>query len=142
MTDEISDQVREKDHAVLACIRNGQNNTRQIREATTLSNRDVNYALDKLEDIGLIATKTPEGRVTEIVDGQKRNFKAPREARLTDTGAGYLTETDDELTRYQKMSYDEILEQVYDLEQRVTHIEAAFDAFRQQMVSKLDHRGE
>lgn len=137
MTDEISDQVREKDHAVLACVRNGNNNTRQVREATTLSNRDVNYALDKLEDLGLIRTETPEGRVTEIVDGQERNFKAPREAALTDLGQDYLAWTDREQTTHQAMTHDELVERVQELERRADELETAFEMFRRQMLKKL-----
>jgi len=138
MTDEITDHLREKDHAVLTAINRGATDTRQIREATTLSNRDVNYCLDKLDDLGLIETETQDGRVTRVVDGQKRNFKAPRQARLTDRGVTYLTSTDKDQTRYDGMTHDDVVEQVYNLEQRVEELEAAFEAFRQQVLQKLD----
>lgn len=138
MTDHRIDQLREKDHTVLHCIQEGHDDTRKIREQTTLSNRDVNYSLDKLEDIGLIETDTPDGRVTKVVDGQKRNFKAPRQARLTDTGSQYLTTIDREQTQYQEMSHEDLVERVRGLEQQVADLENAFDAFRQQVLKKLE----
>lgn len=138
MTNHDTVQLREKDHAVLTAISEGATDTRQIREATTLSNRDVNYCLDKLDDHGLIETETPDGRVTRVVDGQKRNFKAPRQARLTDTGIEYLAAIDREQTQYQDMTHDELVEQVRELEQRIDKLDAAFEAFRQQMLRKLE----
>lgn len=138
MSQDIFDQIREKDHAVLTCIRDKEDDTREIREATTLSNRDINYALNKLEGLGLIETKTPEGRVNEIVDGQKRDFKAPRRARLTDAGIEYLTTADREQTRYQEMTHDELVERVRELDQRVASVESAFEVFRQQVLRKLE----
>lgn len=137
MTDDTFDQIREKDHAVLQCIQDGRNNTRTIREATTLSNRDVNYSLDKLEDLDLIETETPNGRVTLTVDGQKRNFKAPRQTRLTETGFEYLASRSNEQTRFQGMTYDELVNTVQDLEKRIDEIEDSFEAFRKQVVGKL-----
>lgn len=138
MTDDVSDQIREKDHAVLTCIRKGRDNTRLIREVTTLSNRDVNYSLDKLEDLGLIETETPNSRVTAIVNGQKRNFKAPREAVLTDRGRDYFTRNNHEPTKHQEMTDEELVERVQKLEQEIDAIQNAFKTFRYQVIRELD----
>lgn len=138
MTDDCFDQIREKDHVVLQCIRDGYDTTRAIRDETTLSNRDVNYAFDKLEDLGLIETVTPDHRVTAVVDGQKRNFKAPREAALTSRGQDYFAWTDRDRTKYRTMTHDDLVERVRALEQRIEEIQDTFEAFRQQVLKKLE----
>jgi len=138
MTDDTFNQVRDQDHAVLECIHDGQDDTRQIREATTLANHTVNHALDRLEDRGLIETHTPDGRVTQIIDGQKRNFKAPRQAQLTDHGREYLAQTDRDQTKYRGMTHDEVVERVQDLEQEIESLQNAFETFRQQVLKKLE----
>lgn len=139
MTDDIDgDPIPDRDHTVLQCIHEGKNNTRQIREATTISNHNVNHALDRLEDRDFITTHTPDGRVTEVVDGQKRNFKAPRHAEITDRGQDFLTQTDREHPMHRDMTHEELVEQVHDLNHRVEELEAAFEAFRQQVLRKLE----
>lgn len=137
MTDAF-EKVREKDHSVLACIREGHNTTRKIRETTTLSNREVNHCFDKLEGFGLIETQTPDGRVTEVIDGQTRNFKAPRQAWLTEQGAAYFEWFTREQTRYRNMTHDELVERVRELEREVEALHNAFEAFRQQVARELD----
>lgn len=138
MNREEFDQLREKDHTVLHCIENGENDTRKIRESTTLSNRDVNYALDKLEELGLIETQTPDGRVTEVVDGQKRNFKAPRQAFLNDLGQEHLDRTDLERIKYQDISREELIARVHELEQEVEALQDSFEVFRRQVLQKFE----
>jgi hypothetical protein len=138
MSENVFARIREKDHAVLQCLREGRNTTRTIREATTLSNRDVNHCFDKLEDLGLVETHTPDGRVTEVIDGQKRNFKAPRRAALTEAGARYFQWASREQTRYRDMTHEELVEQVRALEHDVEALQQAFEAFRQQVVEELE----
>lgn len=139
MTDDTEfDPVSDRDYTVLQCIHDGKDDTRQIREATTIANHNVNHALDRLEERDLIITYTPDGRVTEVIDGQKRNFKAPRHATLTEQGQAYLGQADHDLTPYRGMTHDELVEQVRELDQRVEDLEAAFEAFRQQVLQKLD----
>ena len=48
------ENIREKDHAVLNCIRDGQNDVQLITEATMLNNSEVNYCFRKLSGMGLI----------------------------------------------------------------------------------------
>lgn len=138
MTDETQDQLREKDRTVLTSIHEGHTDTRQVREATTLSNRDVNYALDKLENVGLIETETPDGRVTQVVDGQKRNFKAPRKAVITESGVGCLQALHVERSKFEDMSHRELVECVRELEREMGRMEDSLDAFRRQVLNKLD----
>lgn len=138
MTDTIHDQVREKDHAVLRCIRDGHDTTRAIRDATTLSNREVHYSLDKLQELELIETETPDGRVTEVIDGRERTFDAPRQAALTDQGVTYVTHTGQEHTRYHERSHRELVERVYELEEEVEALRSSLETFRQQVSDRLD----
>lgn len=137
MIQDVYDQIREKDHAVLTCIRDDQGDTRKIRETTTLSNRDVNYSLNKLEDLDLIKTKTPEGRVTQVVNGQKRNFKAPRKAALTELGRDYFATTQNRHSPYHDLTHEELVERVQSLEEQVRALEERLEAMRKQVWNKL-----
>lgn len=138
MTERISNQLREKDLAVLNAIERGATDTRQIREETTLSNRDVNYCLDKLEDLDLVETETPDGRVTAFVDGQKRNFKAPRQATLTARAEDFIQGIEDDPTRYRDMSHRDLVERVNELEQEIDAVKDSLTLFRQQVLQKLE----
>lgn len=137
MTNKPFDQVRDKDYTVIECISEGHDTTRTIREQTTFSNRDVNYSLDKLEDLGLIETETPDGRVTEVVDGQKRKFKAPRKAELTDSGEEYFARNDGDQDLFRDLSHDELVIRVRKLEVELEDVQNRMEAFRQQVLEKL-----
>jgi predicted transcriptional regulator len=60
---------RDKDHAVLHQIQIGNTDVQQITSATTLSNREVNYCFEKLEELGLIEVEKLDGMVEHIIDG-------------------------------------------------------------------------
>lgn len=132
--------LREKDLTVLQCIQEDHADTRRIREATTLSNRDVHYCFDKLEDRDLIKTYTPEGRTTEIVEGQKRNFKQPRQANLTELGLSYLHQNEHEQTAYREMSQNELIERVHRLEEEISDFQEQFQSMRKQVLKRLQDR--
>lgn len=137
MTSSQFNQLSEKDRTVLACLQDGAETTTDIRTETTLSNRQVNYCLDKLETQGLIETWTPDGRVTQVIDGQKRNHKAPRHAELTDKGEDCPHAMTAEESPYQDLSHDELVERVRDLERQVDDLEQALETFRQQVWRRL-----
>lgn len=138
MTDEqVFENVRDKDHTVLTCIQNGEDDVQRIKAATTLTQRDVNYAFEKLEDLGLIDVHRPDGQVERIIDGQKRVFDAPKEATLTQTGIQYL-HTQNHRTRYEDLSKEELIERIHDLEDRIAQLEDGFEAFRQQVLHRLE----
>lgn len=138
MTDKPFDQVRDKDHTIIECIHQGHDTTRTIREQTIFSNRDVNYSFDKLEDLGLIETEAPDCRVTEVVDGQKRNFKAPRQAELTRSGKEYLSRIEDGQNLYRDLSHEELVTRVRGLEDELEAVQDQMEVFRQQVLEKLD----
>lgn len=139
MTDEqVFENVREKDHTVLTCIQNGEDDVQKIKAATTLTKRDVNYAFEKLEDLELIDIHRPDGRVERIIDGQKRVFDAPKEATLTKTGIQYLHTMNQDRGKYEDLSRDELIEKIHNLEYRVDQLENGFEAFRQQVLQRLE----
>lgn len=137
MTDDITDSLRDKDDTVLHCIQDGQRDVQQITETTTLSNSEVNYSFDKLEDFGLIAVEKPDGMVDRVVNGQRQVFEAPKQASLTDRGRSYLASTVPG-KRYQDMSREELVKRVHEIEEDVSDLEEAFEAFRKQVRQKLD----
>lgn len=128
--------LRDKDYAVLECIRDGDNDIQQIKAATTLTKREVNYAFEKLEDQDFIEISRPDGQVERIIDGQKRVFDAPKEGTLTEKAVQYLQSTE-KRTRYEDLSREELVERVHDLEDRVDRLENGFESFRQQVLQKL-----
>jgi hypothetical protein len=132
--------LRDKDRAVLECIRDGDNDVQQIKAATTLSKREINYAFEKLEDLGFIKVTRSDGQVERVIDGQKRVFDAPKAATLTDDAFQYLQATDQDSNRYQDLSRDELVDKIHDLEDRVDRLESGFESFRKQVLDKLDSR--
>lgn len=130
--------LRDKDRAVLECIRDGDNDVQQIKAATTLSKREINYAFEKLEELDFIEVTRPDGQVERIIDGQKRVFDAPKEATLTDDAVQYLQATNQDSNRYHDLSRDELVAKIHDLEDRVDRLESGFESFRQQVLQKVD----
>jgi len=130
--------LRDKDRAVLTCIRDGDNDVQQIKATTTLSKREINYAFEKLEDLDFIEVSRPDGQVERIIDGQKRVFDAPKEATLTDDAVQYLQATDRNGDRYHDLSRDELVAKIHDLEDRIDRLENGFESFRHQVLQKID----
>lgn len=137
MTDAADATLREKDRVVLRCISEGATDTTAIREKTTLSNRDVHYCFDKLEEGGLIETHTPDGRVTRVINGQKQNFRAPRQAQLTKRGKQHLSKSDQPETVLYDMDREEMIERIRELEGEVSDLWEALDTFRKQVRREL-----
>jgi regulator of replication initiation timing len=135
------EQVREIDHVVLACIRQGKD-LQQINADTVYENREVNYCFTKLEDLGLIDTHTPDGTVERVVDGETRVFQAPKQAHLTNTGAQYFAWTDrqDTIDAYRNMDHSTLARRVYELEERLDELETTFEAFQKQVREKLTEK--
>jgi len=129
--------LRDKDGAVIACIRDGDNDVQQIKATTTLSKREVNYSFEKLEELDFIEISRPDGQVERIIDGQKRVFDAPKEATLTEQAIQYLQSTNQDSTKYQDLSREELVHKIHDLEDRVNRLERGFESFRQQVLQKV-----
>jgi DNA-binding transcriptional ArsR family regulator len=139
MTDEqVFENVRDKDHTVLTCIQKGEDDVQKVKAATRLEKREVNYAFEKLEDLGLIDVHRPDGRIERVIDGQKRVFDAPKEATLTETAIKYLHTSNRQVEQYEDLSKEELIKKSHDLENRVTQLENGFEAFRQQVLQRLE----
>lgn len=139
MTDDALAELREKDRAVLACIADGKDDVQQITATTTLENHEVNYCFTKLADLGLLEVDMPEGYVERYVDGQRRVFRAPKNASLTDHGVEYLNrcEATVEDSAYRDLDRIELVEAVHELEQEVGELRQEFTLFKQQVQRTL-----
>ena len=127
--------LRDKDQTVLQQIHSGANDTQQITEATTLSNREVNYCLTKLEDQGLIQVHKPEGMIERTIDGQKRVFEHPKQAQLTNKGQEHLSENPPQ--NYEDLSHKELVQKVRTLEQEIEQLKKSLKTFREQVQKRL-----
>jgi hypothetical protein len=86
-------RVREIDHAVLTCIRDGDDTTRQINQRTSdqLSKHQINYSFQKLKNHDLIVVTQRDGYTTSILDsGETRTHRKSKQASLTPTGRDYF----------------------------------------------------
>jgi predicted transcriptional regulator len=138
MTNKVSEKLRDKDHAVLQYIGQGEDDVQKITSITTLENHHVAYCFEKLEELGLIEVEKPDRMVERIVDGQKRVFQHPKQARLTDKARKHLKESETtEETDYSDMSHKELVETVYELENRVDQLEQKLGMFQKQVQQKL-----
>lgn len=134
---EIRNRLRAKDEAVLRAIKDGNNDIQQVTEATTLENHEANYCFTKLEKLGLIHIEKQDGYTTRIINGQKRTFKAPKQAHLTEIGRT-LDLNEEDLDQYQNLNHSELVERVYLLESEIEELERSFEVFRRQVLHRLE----
>lgn len=127
--------LREKDLAVLHAIHDGAEDISEIREATTLTNREINYSLTEksLEQQDLVEIKRTEGR-QQTPDG--KTIWKPKQVQLTDQGIQAIAQNQ-ENTPYEDMTREELIQQVHELENRVDRLENIFKNFRQKVMKKL-----
>jgi predicted transcriptional regulator len=129
--------LRDKDKTVLHHIKEGRNDIQKITESTTLENHEVNYCFQKLEKLGLIEVKKPDGMVERVVDGQKRVFEAPKRAKITvENIEEYLGESEmsDE---YELLSKEELSYKVGELEREVEEIRTVITTLKKQIQESL-----
>jgi len=74
-----------------------------------------------------------------VVDGQKRKFRTPKQASLTQDGVTYFdwTDTDGDLGRYDSVEFEDVVTRVQDLEEEVERLRQAFTQFRKQVLREL-----
>jgi len=130
--------LRDKDREVLRQIAKGNTDIQEITESTTLENHEVNYCFTKLEDLDLIQVEKPGGRVTRVVNGQKRNFQAPKQAELSEKGVQCLDEFEfGNRLDFKDLSHTELVDKVNDLEREVEELKQSFWLFKKQIQKKL-----
>jgi predicted transcriptional regulator len=133
--------LRDKDKTVLHHIKEGRDDIQKITEATTLENHEVNYCFQKLEKLGLIEVEKPDGMVERVVDGQKRVFEAPKRAELAEEGDQYLKDIEGgTVEAYDEMSSSDLIKRFRELEERVDQLENSIEAFRRQILGKLEEK--
>lgn len=118
------------DLLVLRHISEGHNNTRALRRNTDLTRRQIEYRLfEKLPNRDLIETYQPDGRVEEIIDGQKRNFRAPKHGRITEEGEQVLAATEtSEPTRNNEDT--DLIAKINQVESELQELEAEIDELK------------
>lgn len=137
--------LREKDVTVLQALLDGSEDLFEVRQATTLSNRETNYIFDKLADDGLIEVTPQDGRVTRVVDGQEKSFEAPKKARVTESGVRAVDEFHEQgrsTESHMDMEREELVTRVRELESRVERLESGMSSFRKQVLAKLEQGSE
>lgn len=135
---EVFEKIREKDRVVLECIRDGDDDIQFITAATTLNNSEVNYCFRKLEELGLITVEKPGGMEERVVNGTRQVFEAPKQGRLTELGEEFLDiHGRVESEEYRKLSYDELVMLVRELESDMEELKQRFDVFTRQVKQRL-----
>jgi predicted transcriptional regulator len=127
-------ELRDKEKIILQQIQDGNDDVQKITSKTTLENHHVTYAFQKLQELDLLEVSKPEGTVERVIDGQKRVFQHPKQAKLTQKGEQYLEDTDrEDLDEYENLSHRELVEKVHSLESRLGELEGKFEVFREQV---------
>lgn len=132
------EELRDKDEIVLHAIQNGEDDIQKITETTILENHEANYCFTKLEGLNLIDIEKNTGYTTRNINGQKRVFQTPKEAKLTDKGEQYLENLDrKDLDEYENLGRKELVQKVHRLERRVDNLEGTIQSFRKQVQKHL-----
>ena len=126
--------LRDKDIAVLQALHDGAETVSEIKEATTLSNREINYSLTEksLENHGLVTIHRRDGREWREINGHEQYVWQPKQVELTDQGIHTLTELSTNNHGYEDMTKRELIEELNELQDRVDRLETMFKDFRNQ----------
>jgi len=138
MTDDTSEKIRDKDAAVLNVISNGHDDIQEITSSTTLSNSEVNYSFQKLEDLELITVEKPDGMVERVINGTRQVFEAPKKAELTEQGQELLNTNQESIEAFDDMSHDEVVEKIRELENEIESLKQSFSVFKKQVQKELN----
>jgi len=135
----MTEELDPASQTVLQLIQEGFDDVQKITEETTLTNSQVNYRFQQLQERDLITVEKRDGWTTRVIDGQKRKFKTPKQAQLTEQGERLLQENEEDgLDEYRDLTREELVEKVHQLDKRVGTLENKFDTFRNQIQRHLN----
>lgn len=132
-------ELRDKDLTVLQAIQDGANTVSEIKESTTLSNREINYSLTEksLKEMGLVEIDRANGREWHKINGEERYVWKPKTVELTDQALQTLAEQENKTDRYEDMSKRELIDRIQELEQRQDRLETVFKDFRNKVMGQI-----
>lgn len=138
---DLINRLDDQELAILRAVKEGATDTFEIGEYTTLSNREINYRLDdkepNLADRGLVRVWPGEGRVTREVNGQLREFDAPKQVHLTEQGRLILNKAP-KVDRFQNMGHQELVQHVLALAERVEEHETKISLLQRELRAHRD----
>lgn len=134
----MTEELDPASQTVLQLVSEGYDDVQKITEETTLTNSQVNYRFQKLQDRSLIEVEKQDGWTTRVINGQKRKFKAPKQAELTEHGEQVLQEKEADLDEYRDLTREELVEKVHRLESRMEDLENKFSTLRSQIRSYIN----
>lgn len=129
----MTEELDPASQTVLQLVSEGHNDIQKITEETTLTNSQVNYRFQKLQDLDLIEVEKRDGWTTHVIDGQKRKFKAPKQAELTEHGEQVLQNKEADMDEYRDLTRAELVEKIHRLEGRIEDLENKFNTLRSQI---------
>jgi predicted transcriptional regulator len=129
----MTEELDPASQTVLQLVSEGHNDIQKITEETTLTNSQVNYRFQKLQDLDLIEVEKRDGWTTRVIDGQKRKFKAPKQAELTEHGEQVLQNKEADMDEYRDLTREELVEKIHRLEGRIEGLENKFNTLRSQI---------
>lgn len=132
-----NNELRDKDLAILQAIHDGASTVTEIREATTLTTREINYSLNEysLQKLGLVKINRRKGR--QQTQNGKTIWK-PKTISLTDKGLQKLTQHQPgDAEKYKDMSRRELIEEVHELEEQLDRLENVFKDFRSKVMEQI-----
>lgn len=137
MSEEIFQRVSERDHTVLCMVRDGHDDTHKITQETDLDSDSIRPAFYKLERLGLLTIEKPGGMTERVTDGQRRVFKTPLQAALTDKGREFFEWTDRDENKYEDVSQAELVQRVHTLESEVQTVKTELTGLKEFVRERL-----
>lgn len=131
-------ELRDKDLAVLQAIQQGATTTSEIKEATTLTRRQINYSINEksLEQLNLVKVNRRDGRQWQEINNHEKKIWKPKQLELTDQGIQVLAEHQTD-NQYEDMTQEELIQTIHELETRLDRLENVFKDFRQKVMKQI-----
>ena len=135
----MTQELRDKEYAVLQAVHDGANTVSEIKEQTTLTSREINYSLTEysLEQLGLVEIRRSKGREWRKINGTERYVWKPKTVELTDKGLQTLAGHNPDQGGYEDWSRRELIHRIQELEERQDRLETVFKDFREKVMQRI-----